>query len=125
MSDGQLLQEARNLVKQVVNSGGFETDLTFKTGIITKAIKGLAPVHHLQFDTNGQPVDSKKASVTIVLKDLVDIGYPITNTDTVNLKDHLVTFIDSTGTSKTYVVKQNHFDNSLGIIILLLGNYAS
>lgn len=125
MADGQILVAARDLVKQILTSGGFETDITVTNGTITKSIKGLAPVIHYQFDTQGQPINSKKASVTIYAQTLKDAGYPITVNDTLSLLGHRITFIDSTGVSKTYRVKQDYFDNTLGHVTLMLENYAS
>jgi hypothetical protein len=124
MAEGQILTAARNAVKFAISQAGFESDLTFtsKTNI-SKTVKGLAPVHHMQFDEQGQPLASKSATVSVMVSDLIAAGYPVTQSTDFEMQGDLVSFTDSTEISKTYIVKRSHFDNTFGNVLLYLGNY--
>ncbi len=122
---GRVLTLARGDARRILSGMGFETEITFKRGEISVKVNGLAPVHHLTFDTEGQMVNSKNAHVTMSEESLNEVGFsPRNDKGEVYLRGVLVTFADSSGEEKTYTVKENHADESLGIIVLILGKYA-
>lgn len=122
---GKILNMARKNAHLILTSFGFESDITLKKGTIQVAIKGLAPVHHLSFDTEGQTVNSKNAHVTVSEQSLNDVSFPCRNAKgEVYLVGVLISFSDSSGVSKTYVVKENFADDTIGVIVLNLGKYA-
>lgn len=119
-----VLELARRDSKRIQEVGGYQTSLTFVHGLVTATISGTAFVHHLVFDAENNPINSKHAHITISEKSLTDLGYPTRATSgNLFMKDHLVTFTDSTGTAKTYKVNENHADETIGTITLILSNY--
>lgn len=123
---GDLFQLSKRDAKFFVNSGGFQEDITISTptGDKTLLITGFASKHHLNFDSDGLPVSSKNAHVTIDEKLLTDNGYPVRNANQeVFLKKHIVSFKDSSGVEKSYQVKEERADETLGLIYLTLSDF--
>ncbi|MBP1638973.1 MAG: hypothetical protein H6Q17_556 [Bacteroidetes bacterium] len=82
-------------------------------------------VHHLSFDTDGAPVNSKQAHITVSEKILTDAGFTVRNSNNeVYLINAIVKFADFSGVEKSYTVKENFADDTLGVIFLMLGKYA-
>lgn len=120
------IQELAQRDSSRMMSGKDETPITFVKGEFTATIKGQALVHHLAFNTDGQVVNSITGHITVVEKKLTDLNFPVRNLkDEVFLRDALVTFSDQRGISKTYIVKENFADESIGVIVLNLGMYVS
>lgn len=123
---GSVLDMARADVHKILTQLGFETQMTLKRGDVEVQITGLGLVHHLAFDTEGQTINSKTAHVTITEKSCIDASFSIRNSkNDVYMRDVLVSFADCTGVVKTYAVKENFADDSLGVIVLNLGNYVA
>lgn len=103
--------------------GREETAITFinPTGLMTATVIGRAITHHTSLDDDGIPVNSLHAHVTISESTLTDEGYTVRSGGKVNLVNHRVSFADSAGVIKTYVVKSVMPDNTIGIIPLILG----
>ena len=126
---GSVLYMARAHTKIILESGGFETEITFQSSPAqplqqTVTITGLAIKHHLDIDTDGLPIRSQHAHVTVSEESLTDKGYTTRNAKgQAYLKDNLVSFADSTGVVKTYIVTDQLPDTTLGCIPLILGNY--
>ena len=115
--------------KFIVNSGGYQIDiqLTTKDESKTVNIQGWAVKVSGAFDTDGNQVNTKNVHITIDEQRLVDLGYPFRTfkkkIDEVDLEDHIVSFKDSSGQVKSYVVIQTVPDENLGLITLWLGDY--
>ena len=123
---GSILQAAIADAKKIINSGGFEEAITLTTpsGDLTLEITGLASKHHLSFDTDGLPVNAKNAHCCIDEQVLLDAGYPVRNAkQEIALRNHRVSFKDSSGIVKNYVVKDNQPDETFGLITLILGDW--
>ena len=60
---GKLLEAARKDMAKIVQSGGFEEDITFSdpSSGLSAIIKGLHSKHWLSFDTDGNAFNSKNA----------------------------------------------------------------
>lgn len=102
---------------------GVELRFTAPTGE-TATVNGLHTKHHLGFNTEGQPVNSKTAFVTVSEKLLTDAEYPVRNSSgEVNLNKHRVAVKDSTTELKQYMILQWLPDETLGAITLMLGDY--
>jgi hypothetical protein len=122
---GRVLTLARGDARRILSEMGFETGITLANDELSARVNGLAPVHHLAFDTDGRPVNTKQAHVTVSEESLNEAGFPARNNNgEVYMRGVLVTFADSSGKEKTYTVKENHADETLGIIVLILGSYA-
>ncbi len=81
--------------------------------------------HHLGFDSqSGRDVNFKNAHVSVSEKFLTDKNYPVRNSSgAVNLAGHKVTVADSTGASVTYVVREWMPDETIGLILMILGDF--
>jgi hypothetical protein len=122
---GRVLTLARGDARRILSEMGFETEVTLANGEKSVKVNALVPVHHLTFDTEGQMVNSKSAHVTVSEESLDEAGFsPRNDKGEVYMRGVLATFADSSGEEKTYTVKENHADESLGIIVLILGKYA-
>lgn len=98
-------------------------DLVTPDGLLTITIAGLTSIHHMQFNGDGRPVNVKNAALSFSESALYD-NYPVRNDKgEVYMKGHLVKFKDSTGTERTLVVKENHPNQTIGAIVLILGEY--
>lgn len=105
---------------------GFGVDITFKTpDLFTElAVIGLATNHSLSIDNDGNPVQSKNVHVTISETLFSDASYPVRNSDNeVDLTGHLVSYADSTGVVKDYIVLQQFPDETVGVITCILGDF--
>jgi hypothetical protein len=123
---GKLLQLAKRDSKRFLMKGGFEEDIILKTpnGLNQLSLTGFATKHWISFDSDGLLVNSKNAHVTIDENYLVSQGYVVRNSKgEISLLKHLVSFVDSSGVIKNYVVKSNYPDETLGLIVLILEDY--
>jgi hypothetical protein len=90
----------------------------------TAIVFGYVTTHHLGIDTDGNAVNSKKCAISVAEKQFVAVGYEIRNTDgEVNLKDHKVDLIDSSGRNKKYIMGQWFPDEKVGLITCTLEDF--
>ncbi len=90
-------------------------------------VTGLHNKHHLDVDTEGNIINSKKASVSISETNilLINPNYPIRNIkNEVDLNRHKVTVADSTGLQCNYILQGWYPDEVLGLIVCILEDYA-
>lgn len=115
--------------KRFVNSGGYDVNIEMITpdGTKTANITGWAVKVAGSFDSDGNQVNTKNVHCTIDEKSLLDLGYPIRTSkkgiEEVDLKFHKVNFVDSTGTMKNYIIRENVPNENLGLITIWLGDY--
>lgn len=122
---GNLFQLAKRDAKFFVSNGGFEEDIELVTPSKDKTLllTGFATKHHINFDSDGNPINSKNVHICIDESVLVANGYPVRNEKgEIFLKNHQVSFSDSSGIVKTYVVRENFPDETLGLIVCILGD---
>ena len=64
---GNLLTAIKKDAKMFVTSGGFEEDITLSnpSGDLTVNITGFATKHHINFNSDGLPINSKNAHICI------------------------------------------------------------
>lgn len=94
----------------------------------TVTFNGLTTKHHLGIDEMGQTFRSKKASIAISESILLAANpdYPVRNSaGEVVLANHLVDVKDSTGIVKNYVVNSWLPDEAVGLIVIILEDYAA
>jgi len=90
----------------------------------TATITGLHTKHHLSVDTDGNNVNGKNAHISFSEKYLTDLSYPVRNSaGEVNLRDHKVTVLDSTGNDWTYSINEWYPDETIGLIVCILGDF--
>lgn len=123
---GSLLRLAKRDAKRFVTSGGFEESITISTPTqdMTLSLTGFATKHHINFDSDGNQINSKNAHICISESDLQTNSYPVRNVKgEISLLKHRVSYPDSSGIVKNYIVKDNYPDEMLGLIVLILGDY--
>lgn len=123
---GSILDLAKRDAKVFVNKGGFELDiqLTTPSNDLTLQAKGLGTKHWINFDSDGNPINSKNVHICIDEEFLVNNSYPTRNAKgEIRLINHLVSFKDSSGLEKDYIIKENYPDETLGLIVCILADY--
>ena len=80
--------------------------------------------HHTGFNELGKRVNSKYGSIAVSESNLTADGYPIRDADgEINLAGHLIDVADSTGVVQNYVVREWYQDETIGLIVVILGDY--
>lgn len=121
------MQDVSKLAQKDWNKLSQQVDLNFISHIdqVSVNVKGLASLHHLSIDfETGRSVNSKNghASVSEVL--LTDLNYTTRNAKgEVDMIGDFLTWIDSTGVSKKYIIDQSFPSDTTGMIVFILGKY--
>ena len=85
----------------------------------------MASKHFASLNTDGLPINSKNARITIIESDLIAFGYPVRDSKgEVNMLNHLVDYVDSTGNVKHMRIKEQMPDETVGSLTFYLGDYA-
>lgn len=124
---GDLLKKARRDARRFMK-GGFSEPIGLITpdGATRADTFGLASKHFINFDTDGLPVNSKNAHICLDESDLVEKGYSARNlTGEISLINHKIEVKDSTGVIKNYVIQETFPDETLGLIVCILGDYGT
>lgn len=102
---------------------GVVINLTTPNDSDTVELKGLHAKHHIGIDTDGNLVNSKNAHISFSEQQLIDASYPYRNTgDEVALYNHKISVKDSTGQEKKYVIREWFPDETIGVILCILGD---
>lgn len=121
-----LIDQAKQDIQNITSNQdefGKEMTLTAPDGS-TATVTGIHTKHHLAVDTDGRPVNSKNAHISVseYFLDLQD--YPVRNdSGEVDLKNHRVTVKDSTGEDKTYLIQEWFPNETIGLITCILGDF--
>lgn len=122
---GNLLVRARQDAKKIVTNLGFQSDI-FLINPLSMAfiqLKGLTSKHWIQFDTDGSPINAKNVHLNLVEEDIQALGFETRGKNgNVKLIDYYVIVQDSTNVYKKYQVKEVYPNESLGLIVFILGN---
>jgi hypothetical protein len=121
-----LLQLAKRDSNHFVTKGGFETEITVSTPAQDKTVTltGFATKHWISFDTDGNSVNSKNVHVCLSETALVNAGIQVRKSNKeISLLKHYVSYADSSGLVKDYIVSENYPDETLGLIVLILKDY--
>ena len=121
-----LIAQIQQDIKQITsNADEFGVTLSFVSPDGDEAtITGLATKHHFSIDTEGRPVNAKNAHCSFSEELLTEVGYPVRNSrDEVSLKGHKVSWMDSTGKQCEYVIEEWYPDETIGLIVCILGDY--
>jgi hypothetical protein len=123
-----LIEQAKNDWKNITSDrNGFGVELTFFAPAgETATVTGLHTKHNTQFNDDGSRVNSPNVHVSVSEQLLIEQYYPVRNAaGKVEMKNHLVEARDSNGTLIKYTVDQAWPDQTVGVIVLILGNYKS
>jgi len=123
-----ILDQARLDLEQIsgnLNDFGVSITITpIDTEIDPVTVPGFNTKHYTGFNLDGVRVSTKTASVAISENQFVNIGFVIRNANNeVEMKNFLVSVFDSTGFTRNYIVRESYPDESLGLIVLILGDY--
>lgn len=121
-----MLNRAKNDSKKYVTKGGFQDDIILKTadGLKTIETTGYSTKHWINFDSDGNAINSKNAHICLSESDLIELEYPVRNSKgEVFLKNHRVSVKDSSSELKEYVIKEWFPNETLGLIVCILGDY--
>lgn len=122
-----LLDRARADARKILGDlSGWATVLTF-----TSPLGEMATINGTFFKRtlpvmagDGTISNARHIHMTFAEADMVESYYEIRDANgLVHLKDHKVTCTDSTGVAHTYVIREWHPDETLGIIRCMLGDY--
>ena len=105
-----------------LNGWGVDITLTAPTAEVAN-ITGLATKHHIGVDTDGNAINTKNAHITISEQLLVDAGYPVRVNNEVAIINHRVSYKDSTGIAKEYVIEETFPDETIGVITCILNDF--
>jgi len=121
-----MLEQAQADIKRIrTDPNGFTRPMNFisKDGISLATIRGMHAKIHMAIDTEGQNVNSKKATVSISESSLTDLGYPTRNANgECSLKDDKVDVVDSTGILCHYIIREIFPDETIGLVVCVLGD---
>lgn len=121
---GKILQAARRDFQKIISSGGFEEDIELVSpdGSVIIEITGLHAKRAQMFDTEGNPVSSIVAHITVMKNKLDELNYPYINSKgKVDFNGHKVNVKDFS-VIRNYVVNEFHPSDTFGAIVLILGN---
>ncbi len=85
-------------------------------------INGIHTKHHLGIDTDGNMVNSKKASIAFS-ESLINTFSIRNSFNEVDLRGYKINVKDSTGILKNYIVQQWFPDETIGLIVCILEDY--
>jgi len=122
---GSIIKAAKADAKIYVTKGGFESLIKISTpsGNMSVNATGYATKHHINWTPDGLQINTKNAHVCIDEKELFEKGYPVRNNNQeISLTGHKIDVADSSEIIKNYVVKENFPDETLGLIVLILGD---
>lgn len=110
------------------SQSSFDLDLNFSTpdGGQTATIKGIGTRAQTTFRTDGTDAigDLVHISFNEELLSEANVAYPIRNAKgLVAMNEHLVSFLDSTGTLRNYQLKQVYPDSAVGMIAADCADY--
>ncbi len=122
-----LIEQAKADVLAITsNPDEFGISMTFtapEPGNETATVVGLHTKHYIGINEEGIAVNTKNAHISVSESLLTDAGYPVRNITSgeVVLKNHKVSVKDSTGVVKNYVIEEWFPDETIGLIVCILG----
>lgn len=123
-----ILELARRDTQQIVSSldgWGVAMRLIATTTEVADVV-GLHTKHHLSVDADGIATNSLNAHVAINERDLIEQYFPVRNAALeVSMIGVIVEAADSTGVTRQYKILQTYPDETLGLIVCILGFYKS
>ncbi len=107
-----------------VDGWGTAIKVTTPDGVTSVDVSGIAVKHHINIDTEGLTVNSKNSHCSISEELLVDAGYVVRDSDQeVDMVNHRVEWVDSSGVLKRYVIRESYPDEKVGVIVMILGDF--
>ncbi len=124
-----LLAQAKRDIEQITsNLNGWASVLRFTNPLgVDITINGIHTKHWIQTDpADGRQINSKNAHISFSEKFMTDLGHSIRNADgEVYLAGYKVHVSDSTGFEKDYIIREWFPDETIGLIVCILGDYGA
>lgn len=124
-----LLAQAKKDIEQITsNLDGWAAVLRFTSPTDEEVtINGLHTKHWIQTDPDtGRMINTKNAHISFSEQFMIDEAYVIRDASgEVNLSGHKVHVIDSTGFEKDYIIREWFPDETIGLIVCILGDYGT
>lgn len=123
-----LIDQANKDIQQITsnaNEFGVKIKLVAPNGQVANIV-GIHPKVHLGVGTEGNVISTRQARVTFSEQVLINANpnYPIRNADEkIDLLKHIITVADSTGNDHDYVAQEWIPDETIGLIVIMLGDY--
>ena len=122
------LDRAKAAVKRITsNTDGFAVNVVLTTPTSsTINITGITSKIHLGVDTDGNVASSRKVHLSFAESQITDMGLSIRNAKgDVDLRKYIFAIPDSNGVVKKYSLAVNIPDETIGLITVILEDYAS
>lgn len=122
---GRFINMVRRDSKRIVSGSGWTIDIVLTdAGGTSYSVKATYKKHWSTMDNDGVPMRGKNATITVSEADLADKGYPVRNdSGEIDMANHTVNFADSSGDTSDYYIQNTLPDETLGIIVCILGDY--
>jgi hypothetical protein len=116
-------------VIEIINdteTGGDEITITSPAGV-SETFNALTNDIHFAIDPEtGETVTGRQCSATVLSSDLVTAGFTdIKGIPDTNSRPWVVQMTDINGVTASFKVVESHPDNTIGLMILILGEYSS
>lgn len=121
-----LIEQIQQDIRQITTDiDGFGVEMRLIAPDATEiALQGLFTKHHMGYDDEGKMVNTKNAHASFSEDILVDASYPYRDfSGEVHLEDHRVVVKDSTRNDKEYIIREWYPDETIGLIVCILGDY--
>lgn len=120
-----MLERARKDMVNIINNSGFGIDCEIIPPIGDSiSINALFTSHNNSVSTDGISVNAKNIHISIAESDLIANGYTVRNINgEVDLRNHRISCKDSTGDIKNFIITETMPDETLGLIVCILGLY--
>lgn len=125
---GNLLNRARRDSRKFLTKGGFQSDFILESidGLYKVELSGFHTLHFLGFDEDGRLTNSKNAHISFSEAEAKEKGYFIRNSrNQVDLKGQKISVEIPEVKLTQYVIKEAYPDNTLGLVVCILGDYES
>jgi len=127
--NGRLFDIIKRDAKHFINNGGYQIDIQMisRDGSLTINITGWAVKITGSFDSDGNQVNTKNVHITVDEDVLKSKGFPVrTNKkgiEEVDFSGVKANFVDSSGTLKSYFVREQFPNENLGLVNIGLGDH--
>ena len=118
----RILDLAKKSSKQFLKKQGQTIFMTDRNDLRVETV-GFSTNHWIEYETEGNPIDSKSIHICVDEDDLTSKNYTLKRNDEVDLRGHKIELSHSGGQVKTFVVDRWFPDRTLGLIVCILGDY--
>ncbi len=123
---GPLLAEMRTINRQIIESGGYETDINLVSDtdpVVDIDTQAGVTYHNMTVDPeSGQEISASQIHAIVNINNLIDLGYPVfrdeKRPDYPDLLDDILRFTDANGKARKIKVVDQRPDFTFGCSVL-------